>query len=185
MLFVNRVAAKKEVIKGMTFSKNYQLTVVAQEALRHLLVAFGSDEGANDKVPDGHQQDDEQSDLGLNTVIALGTLAPVTPNAKHTYLGLPLHADDDDNQQQQNGDTAYDADVLDAAVDYCPAVGAHHGQHGLAEADHIHGAGHGVRQRKNQANGAAKLRAQRPGYHVIRSTWMRGKVEYIRGLEPL
>lgn len=89
---------------------------------------------------------------------------------KHTHLGLPLHANDDDNQEQQNGHAADNTHVLDAAIDDRPVKGSHHGQHGLAEAHDVHGAGHCVRQRENQTDGAAELRAQRPGYHVVCAT---------------
>lgn len=41
------------------------LTIVAQKALGQFQIALRSNEAANDKVANGHQQDDEQSDLRL------------------------------------------------------------------------------------------------------------------------
>jgi hypothetical protein len=39
---------------------------------------------------------------------------------------------------------------------------------GLAEADDVHGARHGVGHREDQPDGPTELRPQRSGYHIVR-----------------
>lgn len=87
-----------------------------------------------------------------------------------TNLRFPFHAHDHDDGQDDDRDGADYSNVLDTPVDDGETVGGEQRVEGLAETDDVHGAGYGVGQGEDEADGAPKLGAQTSRDHVVRAT---------------
>lgn len=78
-----------------------------------------------------------------------------------TCLRLPFEPDDDNARQDDDGNSAYDADVVDVIVNDLVAVSFQQIIERFTESDRVHGDGDGIGNGKDDADRGPEMRTQR------------------------